>query len=94
MQKRGIILLWPLWLAPLAAILAVKLSGPTYTEAPNQDAMVIRFLALFVWFFIATIGAAVTLLSMKPKSKMEYLESGCSVIASLFIFFVISITMK
>lgn len=94
MKKRSLILFWPLWLAPLAALLVAELSGPTYTDAPNQSAMIIRGFGLIFWFFIALPGCLFTLLSVKPKEKIEWVGAACAAVASVFVFFVISSSMK
>lgn len=90
MNKRSVALLWPFWIAPFAALLVVKLSGPTYTDAPNQGAMVLRFLGLIAWFFIASIGTGITLLTIKSKHKIEVTASVCAALASFFVFYAIS----
>jgi len=81
-------------LAPLAALIAVTVSGPTYTDAPNQGAMVVRFLALVIWFFVVSIGSIVTLLSTKQKRGAEYILFGCAALSSLFLFYAISTSMN
>jgi hypothetical protein len=78
----------------LAALVTVAVSGPTYTEAQNQGAMVVRFFGLVAWFFIAVIGSIITLLAIKPKGGREYLTSGCASLASAFLFYAISISIK
>lgn len=92
--KRSLFLLWPLWLAPFAALLAVKLAGPGYTDAPNQAAMVIRLLGIVAWFLIVSIGTVITLVSIKQKKRTDYLVCGFAAIASCLLYLAISTSMK
>lgn len=69
MKKRGLILIWPILTAPLASVATVLLSGPTYTTAPNQGAMVIRFLGMIAWFIIASVGCLLTPLVINAKNS-------------------------
>jgi uncharacterized membrane protein YqiK len=94
MKKRGFILIWPLLVAPIAAIVTVWLSGPTYTTAPNQGAMVVRFLGLVTWLAFSCLGCLLTPLIMKTKNKEEWIVSIGAGAASIFVFYAISTEMK
>jgi hypothetical protein len=94
MKKRGFILTWPLWAAPVASTATIWLSGPTYTTAPNQGAMVVRFLGLISWLAIAAIGCLLTPLVMKAKNKEEWVTSITAGIGSVFLFYAISAGAK
>lgn len=94
MKKRGLILIWPLCAAPIAAMLTIWLSGPTYTTAPNQGAMVIRFLGLIAWLVIAGLGCLLVPLTMKTKKTEEWITSIGSGIGSVVIFYAISTGIK
>lgn len=58
-QKIGVMAFAPIWIAPIYSFLVVAMSGPTYTGAPEQGAMVVRFLGC-----IAFVGLSIILVAM------------------------------
>lgn len=88
MKKRDALLLWPLPLAPVLALVTIKVSGPTYTTAVEQGAIVTRFFAMVFWTLGCLVGMGITLLLM-PKVKTDELITGLlSALFSAGIFYV------
>lgn len=89
MQKRHLLLLWPLLVAPILAWVTITLSGPAYTTAPNQNAMVIRFFGLLIWLVLAGIGLFVTKLLVKSLTKDEWIAFLSADLSSVLLFYLI-----
>lgn len=86
MNKRAWILIWPLLLAPFAAVATVMISGPAYTTAPEQDVMVARLLGVIVWLVIACAGCVGTIMASKSKKKTELFLAILAAAGSILVF--------
>jgi hypothetical protein len=93
-SSANIILIWPLLVAPIAALVTVALSGPTYTTAPNQGAMVVRFLGLLVWLAIGGIGSLMTPLLLKSPTKSDWIAVLSAGLGSTLLFYLICTGMR
>lgn len=89
MKKSGVALIWPILVAPLAALATLWLSGATYTDAPDQGAMLVRFLALLLWIGVAFLGSVLTPLIVKTKLKRDWLLCLLAGLGSVAIFYFI-----
>jgi hypothetical protein len=93
-KKRTLVLLWPLLIAPIAGISSTVISGPTYTTAANQDAIVVRGIALITWICFTSIGLLVTLFTLKNKTKREWMVAFSAFFGAIFIFYAINTEMN
>lgn len=90
MNKR-VFLLWPLVLAPFAALATLWVSGSTFTTAPDQGAMLVRFLALMLWLVVSCVGGIVTAVILKAKKPMDWGVLLLAVIGSVLVFYTICV---
>jgi len=56
--------------------------------------MVVRFLVMLAWLFIACLGGLLTPIAMKSKEKGEWITALSAVVGSIFVFYAISTGMK
>jgi len=67
----------PIWGAIISAPIAAKISGPTFTMAPNQFAMVIRFLCLIAFVFLSIVPIKVAKEISEPSYSKRIEILGC-----------------
>lgn len=91
--RRLLIILWPLWSAPIVGFTITTLSGPRYDGTVNQNALAFRFLAVVAWGIALLVGLFLTLLLLKDKKPEEVLAFICSGIAgSAAVWFIVAET--
>jgi len=89
-KTRTLVLLWPLLIAPMAGISSTVISGPTYTTAANQDAMLVRGLALIAWICVTSIGVITTLVALKCRKTSEWMIALSAFLGGIFVFYAIN----
>jgi|GEM_PF-4689286 hypothetical protein len=94
MKKCLIFLFLPVPLAILSALAVMQIFGPTYTTAPNQDAMLFRLLWTVVFPLPLLVMPRLVYKAAPDRKWLMTLISFVVVMSSSFLNFLILTNMK
>lgn len=87
MKRRTLLLVWPLFLAPVLGLASAHATGPVFTDAVNQGAIVMRFFAFVLWSLGSLTAMGVILLCLRKVTSDEVLLGALCALVSIGIFY-------